>query len=434
MHLTTEIECHPEPPPLVCSPQQLAVVEAALAGRNVCVTGNAGTGKSFLFRELRRVLGDRLHITASTGLAALNVGGGTLHSWAGLGIGDRPAGAIMEKLGRYATGKETLDRVRKAEVLAIDEISMVSGKLLALFNDLCRMVRRSDEPFGGLQLLVFGDFLQLPPIDKDTKGQRDFAFLHPVWREAGFETHLLTKTFRQEDERFSRVLNFIRFGEVNDEVGEFLWERCQATDTNPALAPCHLHTHNKGVNLLNNGALSKLKGEYVSYAAVDRCEDEKAAKDLESHCGAPATLVLKEGARVMLLKNLSPYDGLVNGAMGVVTRLGTPSEGLVTVKFDSGAESTLNSARWEVKRGTDIVATRDQIPLRLAYAATVHKCQGMTLDKVSVNVADAFDSGQAYVAMSRVRTPGGLFFASPKMQIFAHPDAVEFYRKCACPD
>lgn len=420
----------PEPPPVVLSAEQQSVKDAIDSGCNVLVTGSAGTGKSEILKALLRD-NPNLPVTASTGIAAVNVGGCTIHSWAGIGLGEDPvaqlAGRITGNRGKH------YDRIRGAARICLDEVSMIGAPLLRTLDHVFRLVRENPNPFGGIQMVFFGDFLQLPPVIKGTPNPEIFAFQTDSWAAAGVKTHLLTKVWRQADAEFSAALNDIRMGEVSDRARSILNARFKAPDPDPTQPPVVVHVTNADVDQENAEKLALLSGEMETYDAMDSGRPG-AVEMLRKHCIAPSELNLKVGVRVMLLKNLDTSEGLCNGTMGtVVNFLGEKKaycRRTPVVRFMNGHELSITSARWETKEDGKVVASREQLPLRLAWAITTHKSQGMSLDKVRLHLGKTFEYGQAYVALSRARTVEGLFIESSKAGcIRAHPEAVKFYTR-----
>lgn len=413
----------PEEIPELSDEQEIALVKI-VQGKNLLITGNAGTGKSTLMRRVVELIGPE--VTASTGVAALQIGGETIHSWSGIGIGEHTAAEVVRNLESRARqwGDQTLARMVAAKTLIIDEVSMLSADILDLLDAVLCLARQDDRPFGGLQMVFCGDFCQCSPVDRS--GKAKFAFKAKAWKDAGIEVALLTKVFRQEEERFSRVLNDIRFDRMTDEVADFLHERFAAEDPDPTKPACILHTHNEKCDRVNREMLRNLPGDTVDLKARDEGKHEGFVKQIERDCLAPTVLSVKPGARVMLLVNLDIRGGLVNGSMGHVLSAGAAG---VRVRFDNGREELIERKEWEFKKGGVIVARRAQFPLRLARAVTCHKAQGLTLDKVETDLSRCFAPGQAYVALSRARTSEGLFLRGTGVSIEAHPEAVKFYQQ-----
>lgn len=273
---------------------------------------------------------------------------------------------------------------------------------------------------------------QLPPVTKERENDSKevFAFESRAWAEAEIKTALLTKIFRQSDPEFAEALNSIRVGEVTPLVSRLLNSRYiknRAPDPHPEIEPVTIHTHNGDVEGINDARLAQLAGDAQDYKASDTGK-EAGIKLLEKNCLAPTVLRLKIGAQVMLLNNLDPANGLANGSIGRVTKLGALPE----VQFQNGARRLIEGHSWEIKDNGKVIAERAQLPLRLAWAITAHKSQGMTLDKIAVYLGKCFEDGQAYVALSRARTLDGLFIESGgRNSIRASEKAIAFYRNAA---
>lgn len=422
---------------VVLSPDQEYALKMIEAGHNVLITGPAGTGKSFLLNLIREQY--RLPVTATTGIAAVNVSGQTIHSWAGLGLGTESAFDITQQIVK-AQGRH-LNNIVKNTQLAIDEISMMSGSLFSKIDGIFKFIKnRSEEPFGGIQLIMFGDFLQLPPVSRDS--QEQFCFETKEWEEAEVKVITLTTTHRQSDKHFIDALLSMRVGNCTPHVSSILQSRYQQKDPNPDIKPVILYTTNKDVNNENDKQIAFVQSPLVTYISMSGSKKgfKYAETNLEKNCLAPNTLNLKIGAQVMLLYNLDINRGLVNGSLGKIEDFVVDTDqdsGILCtkkyplVKFTNGETQVITTHAWEcVDPQEGVIAWYKQIPLKLAYSLTVHKTQGMTLDKIKVYLQDCFAPGQAYVAVSRVKTLEGLFVESGSpTSIMAHPKALEFYEK-----
>jgi len=404
---------------------QHACLVDVLQKRNVFITGAAGTGKSFFLKFLKEKLGHQLRVVATTGVAAINVGGTTLHSWAGIGLGEGTAEELAKAIleNPRATG-----RIQKTKTLAVDEVSMLDADLFQRLDVAFRIVRKKNAPFGGIQMVFFGDFLQLPPVAGRDEQVR-FAFQSPSWEEADIAVHQLTTVIRQKDSIFVETLGRVRMGVADAFVRQTLSERIGASDSNPKIEPIVLECRNVDVNAFNQRRLDALPGAEFSILARDSGESRGIAS-LDKVCLAPAELRLKIGAQVMLLKNIDLEGGLVNGTIGVVQFV---EEHSVGVDFGEAGFHEVQRSRWAfLDADGNELAMRDQIPLRLAYAITIHKSQGCTLSKAKVNLRAAFAYGQAYVALSRVRDLSGLYIEDIRWEsIMASPDALDFYREAS---
>jgi ATP-dependent exoDNAse (exonuclease V) alpha subunit len=418
------------------SPTQKQAVYHTEDGDSIFVSGSAGTGKSFLLQYLKANYSDAgLHITASTGIAAVNVGGQTLHSWAAIGLGNLPAEQIIENLFS-AKFSRVRKKLKMAKMLAIDEISMISPSVFDLVNELLKAVRQNDKPFGGLQLLLFGDFLQLPPINKDNQASNDyqFCFQSKAWAELNPKLVILETVFRQSDANFVKLLNNIRLGKINQEDIEILNSRIGLEIDHNAIKPTILCTHNAQVEVINQVELKKIVSNSQSFNAKFSGDSNKI-DFLKKNCLAGEKLELKIGAQVMMLKNTYQKDGVINGSLGIIRDF-SKKNNYPIVEFNNGTILTISPEIWalekfdEQKREIIVEAEMSQIPLILAWAITVHKSQGMTLDKVKCDLSKVFADGQIYVALSRVRSLEGLYIDSLDFsRIKTNADIVKFYSK-----
>lgn len=397
-------------------------LDAIRAGENVFITGQAGTGKSFLLNQLRREF-RHMVVTASTGAAAVNVGGTTVHSFAGMGICNKPAETVVMFMNEM---RQTL--INSTELLAIDEISMISARTLDYFNRVLQLVRGNEEPFGGIQVICIGDFLQLPPVQQRGKPEEGFAFESEAWEMAEFHPIILEKIYRQDDPKFMEVLGRARIGAMlPDDVETITMTDFSIQPENEAVI--QLFAKNQPAIQYNQAKLNQLKGSPVQFLASDTGK-EHHIKTLDKNCLAPKELYLKPGARVMLVINYDFKRGLINGSMGIVQEINKPMQ-LVTILFDNDELLTIGRCVCgQMEEKGRLLAEREQIPLRLAWAISIHKSQGMTLSNVHVDMMGVFEFGQAYVALSRAKDLKGLKVMNLFIEdVKAHPKAVEFMEK-----
>ncbi|XP_022087806.1 ATP-dependent DNA helicase PIF1-like [Acanthaster planci] len=404
--------------------QQSKVLNAVLAGHNVFFTGSAGTGKSFLLKKIIGALPpDSTFATASTGVAACHIGGTTLHQFAGIGSGNHPLLQCIQLASRPARKQLW----RKCRHLVVDEISMIDGELFTKLEAIARAVKGNNKPFGGIQLIVCGDFLQLPPVTKPGE-KRSFCFQSRAWHRCIQLTMELTEVKRQEDPVFIDILQKIRIGRCSQEVCDHLTVTAKHSIDRNGIIATKLCTHKADVDLLNQIHLRKLLGDPRVYQSLD--SDPNLVSVINSQCPVPQKLELRVGAQVMLAKNLDIQRGLVNGARGVVTGFGGGESGLPVVKFMCGIEQMVKMERWPIRAGAGITLSRTQLPLKLAWAISIHKSQGMSLDCVEISLSRVFECGQAYVALSRARSLEGLRVIDfDKACVHAHPDVLKFYHE-----
>uniref|UniRef100_A0A8C2VKX3 ATP-dependent DNA helicase PIF1 n=1 Tax=Chinchilla lanigera TaxID=34839 RepID=A0A8C2VKX3_CHILA len=384
------------------SEEQAAVLGLVLKGQSVFFTGSAGTGKSYL---LKRILGSLppagTVATASTGVAACHIGGTTLHAFAGIGSGRAPLAQCVALAQRPGVRQGWLNCQR----LVIDEISMVEADLFDKLEAVARAVRQQEKPFGGVQLIICGDFLQLPPVTKGSQPPR-FCFQAKSWRRCVPVTLELTEVWRQADPAFVSLLQAVRLGRCSDEVTRQLRATAAHKVGRDGVVATRLCTHQDDVVLTNERRLQELPGEVHSFEALD--SHPELARALDAQCPVSRLLQLKLGAQVMLVKNLAVSRGLVNGARGVVVGFEAEGRGLPQVRFLCGVTEVIRTDRWTVQATGGQVLSRQQLPLQLAWALSIHKSQGMSLDCVEISLGRVFASGQAYVALSRARSLQGL--------------------------
>jgi ATP-dependent exoDNAse (exonuclease V) alpha subunit len=311
-----------------------------------------------------------------------------------------------------------MKRINEPDVLIIDEVSMLSSNFINTLNALLKRLRGDEKPFGGMQVIFVGDFFQLPPVSRNE--HVEFAFKARAWEDAGLSYCYLTEQHRQSDPMFLEILTAMRSGTITEDHKKVL-RACQLTEE----PDVHLFTHNADVDLMNNAELEKLDSSEYTFMA--RYEGDKyAIESLKKYCLSPEVLKLKEGAVVMFTRNKKVDDEMmwVNGTVGTVIRF---EDGMPVVQVnDTGEILYPDRMDWEMEENGRVRASMRQIPLRLAWAITVHKSQGMSLDCASIDLSRTFEFGQGYVAISRVRSLKGLHLEGLNAKAFAmHPDVVE---------
>lgn len=379
--------------------QALKVLQS---GKSVFLTGSAGTGKTFLLNKFIEHLKERetkAGVTASTGIAATHLGGRTIHSWAGIGIKQEMNDSLINRL---AKNEEFSERIKETKVLIIDEISMFDAARLDLVDRICKVVREPFLPFGGMQVIMSGDFFQLPPVEHDQGSL--FAYESMVWKNLDMKTCYLDKQFRQEDQKFISVLNKIRKNEAGQEELDLLRTRLyKPVDCH--VSPTKIYTHNINVDAINDYELSRIPKEEAVYYMTHHGPAD-LVKFLKKSCLAPEELKLKIGAVVMFIKN-NFGGGYVNGTIGKIVGFDDSNRPVIETK--SGDKIVAVPTSWCIQDDNyNIIANIRQIPLRLAWAITVHKSQGMSLDVAEIDLSKSFERGMGYVALSRVRTLDGI--------------------------
>jgi len=367
------------------------------SGVNVFLTGSAGTGKTFLLNQFVSYLKKakiKVAVTASTGIAATHLEGRTIHSWSGIGIRkDMDEKAIK----RLVKNKNLYKKIRKTKVLIIDEISMFDADRLDLVDRICKKIREPFLPFGGIQTIVCGDFFQLPPINRGQKPR--FAYESSVWRNSDIKVCYLRKQFRQNDLEFTNILNKIRLNKAGQEELNLLKTRLYKS-INSSIKPTQLYTHNINVDKINDYELSRIPKKEMTYYMTSY-GNKDLVDFLKKSCLSPEELKLRVGAIVMFVKN--NFDaGYVNGTLGKV--IDYDDNEYPVIKIKSGRKIIASPSSWTIEEDDKVIASIKQIPLRLAWAITVHKSQGMSLDTAEIDLSKSFECGMGYVALSRVRT------------------------------
>ena len=378
--------------------------EKALAilksGRNVFLTGSAGTGKTYVLKQFIQYLKDakvEVAVTASTGIAATHVKGSTIHSWSGIGVKQ-----VLSKrdLTNIKKSKRLQKQFAKTKVLIIDEISMLHKSQIEAINQVLTYSLDTNDAFGGLQIVVCGDFFQLPPIGQYGEQSRDkFAFMSPAWVNADLQICYLTEQFRQDDNKLHQILSEIRKGAVSSDATHWLNE-ARHTTFDEGIEPTKLYTHNEDVDFINFTKLADLPGKSRFFKAKTR-GDKALIDTLKKSVLTQDEMPLRVGAQVMFVKN-NPDQGFINGTLGEIIEYS--ALGLPVVKTLDGDKITANPEEWSIDdESGKSLASYIQVPLRLAWAITVHKSQGMTLDAAELDLSKTFEKGQGYVALSRLR-------------------------------
>lgn len=411
------------------------------AGGNVFLSGMAGTGKSTTLLQFIGQAFRPVDVCATTGIAALNLqdqfrksaGIGlpahTIFRWAGIGLGPAP-GQSFESYWNFLnqppmprSRSAAFRRIERSECLVIDEISMLPGRILDYLDYHFRMIRGNTRPFGGIQVILVGDFLQLPPVTKS--GRYDWAFLSDSWFMGNFRTSYLTTIHRQKEPLFTEALNNFREGKISRAVADTLTQRVKMFVDRRVV---RLMTHNSQVDKWNSYQIGEIDAEEMQHTATFE-GDEYECEFLRKNSITPSELVLKVGARVMVTSNLTdPETGnlvAVNGQCGSVTE---QEEGLVRVALDNGDSVGVGRNSWTYDPQRQESAKMTQIPLRPAYALTIHKSQGLTLDSAHIDIRAAREPGQAYVALSRLRSLSGLYLKEWIKGIHISEEAINFYR------
>jgi len=419
------------------NPLQQKALEASMCGKNLFITGPGGVGKSYLIQEIVNELGKikKVAVTALTGCAALLINAKTIHSWAGIGLGKEPTAKLVANIRRY--NYKASRRWLLTNTLIIDEVSMMNPELLEKLNDVAKAIRKNTNPFGGLQVILVGDFFQLPPIYRDSETK--FAFESPVWNELNLDILELTQIVRQDNPEFHKILKEARVGTLSKQSVKILKQRITDSWQTQKIRPTLLFSRRAEVEMVNEVNLKALKTPLQTYEVktiltadlernTPKSDLDRAIQKLDKDASYKNKLELRVGAQVMLLFNLNQEAGLVNGSRGVVEgfTLSTPALPLVLFRGHNTA-IPIPETTWESDEVDGL--KRSQIPLILAYAVTIHKCQGATLDSALIDIGrSTFEMGQAYVALSRVKSLDSLYIYDLEVEAFrAHPKVLEFY-------
>lgn len=420
---------------MILTDAQQTALKLMKQGYNVFLTGPAGTGKSTVISIFKSQYMNKIAITSTTGVSALLIKGTTIHSFAGIGTGEESVQTLLQKIKRMPF---LVKRWKNIDCLIIDEVSMMKPELLEKLDTIAKTLRSTLLPFGGIQLILTGDFAQLPPVYLDNKPK--FCFESIIWPVLVEKTVHLTEIIRQTDKQFRECLLEIRLGDVSQESIDIIKTRLledgfRSVPVKNGIIPTRLFSRRRDVQLINNKCVAKLKdkgNKVQNYIATVKGVNEAVKDKINKSCPAPTELELVVGAQVMLVFNVNVGEGLVNGSRGVVVAL---DELGPTVRFLDGRELLIGSITWEFMENDKVVATKSQIPFIVAYACTIHKTQGATLDYAVIDAGPTvFQCGQIYTALSRVRSLDGLFLLKfDPEKIACNPKVKEFYQKINVP-
>lgn len=402
------------------SMRQKQALQVMMNGANVFLTGAPGAGKTYVLNEfVGRAMhaGKRIAVTASTGIAASHLGGTTIHSWSGLGIIDS---LTKDDLKRIGASDRLVKRYNGTDVLVIDEVSMLHGHRLDMINQVAKLLRDSQEAFGGLQVILVGDLFQLPPINRGSGGS-DFVHQSEAWAELNPEICYITEQHRQQgNDGLLSLLEAMRHGEVTEEHGKLLQNRLQLKPEEHVVVT-RLYSHNVDVEAINSKHLASLPSDSKLFYMQTKGSKAKL-EQLTKSLLAPEQLELKVGAEVMFVAN-NFAAGFVNGSRGQVIDIENTGP---LVQLLNGKIIRVEPHSWSLNEDGKIRAEVSQLPLRLAWAITIHKSQGMSLDAAEIDLSRAFTPGMGYVALSRVRTLDGLYLQGiNRVAMAMHPEIHE---------
>ncbi len=430
-------------PRVELSAEQKHILTLVSNGKNLFITGPGGTGKSTVIEAIKEKLASsrkKFFVTAPTGIAALNIGGCTIHSFAGVGLAN---GSQEDLLKDVMKRRKNVTWWLTTDTLIIDEVSMLSPKLFEKLEFIARQIRNNEKFFGGIQLIAVGDFFQLPPVDKQTKEEKadpkylTFVFEHPLWNKNMRDHVMLTKVHRQKDIEFIQMLSEVRQGRLSNGGEDLLRSRLNAKLACPnGILPTRLFPTRAEADDTNRIEMAALPGQarhfkrtQSSIGTMTAAQRDYMWKKLDENCRIDIDLELKVGAQVMLLANINVSEGLVNGSRGVVLEFNEMS-GWPVVLFADGQRFEVEPWTWtEMAPDRKSGVSNKQVPLKLAYGITIHKSQGLTIDLLSICLTKTFEYGQGYVALSRARTLEGLALEGDfDTSMFApHPKVLAFY-------
>lgn len=406
------------------SPSQQNAYEMFTQGKNIFISGQAGTGKSFIIDMMYKHAqkqNKRIHVTALTGCAALllNMKATTIHSWGGIGIGGEVS-TLISNIRKYKKLDNWL-----TDILIVDEVSMMSKSLFELLDTIGKRLRKNQKPFGGIQLVFCGDFYQLPPIDDS------FCFESELWNQTFDKTILFTKNYRQQDDGFQKVLNEVREGNISPEGCKLLIE-CTKKKVGDGIKPTIIYPTKRLADQVNQFENLTLESEPNIYKSHKSTTVGHISLELDKQItqkGIDDTITLKIGSQVMCIVNLDQDIGVVNGSQGLVIGFHNDSaeEKFPIIQFKT-CKMIIKPHLWKNDKYENEGIY--QVPLILSWAITIHKAQGISLDEAMINIGSSvFEYGQTYVALSRVRSQEGLYIKSLDIsRIKANPKVIEFYK------
>lgn len=402
--------------------QQYAYDLAVNNRKNIFITAAGGAGKSYLIKKIFMDMSPRFNIgmTSMTGISANLLNGKTLHSYLGIGLGTDSFENLFHKINNWKFMK---NRWCRLDALIIDEVSMMDDELFEKLEHLARTIRECNKPFGGIQLIISGDFLQLPNV-----GTGRFCFESPIWKVCIDKTILLREIMRQRDPQFVSILNKIRTNNIDDECKKIIESRCIKYKNTSGILPTKLYSTNALVDLVNSKYYTALETPEHTYEILYKWKKKVRNQEYyEELVKLPYKLKLKIGSQVMHLTNNNDLD-LFNGSRGVVIDF---VEDMPKVLFAKATHIISPVCLDVLDEDTNIpVMSYKQIPLKLAWAMTIHKSQGSTLDLVKINFERIFEYGQFYVALSRCTSLDGLYLYNLDWNLIkAHPKALEYYRE-----
>jgi ATP-dependent exoDNAse (exonuclease V) alpha subunit len=400
---------------------QKEALEILELGSNVYLTGEAGSGKTYLlnkFISFLRKYKTEVAITASTGIAATHLGGVTIDSWSGLGMRDDVSQSEIISISK---NHHLQKRIKKTKVLIIDEVSMIHGRRLDSMDRIFKITRGNNLPFGGIQIILCGDFFQLPPVS-DNRSNFDYVYKSKIWKEMNPHILYLESQYRQTDPVFNEVLSAIRNNKVDENIKRILIQTA-TQEFKGSIIPTKLYTHNIDVDAINKQQLDMIGSKPYEYMMVS-VGHESLVNALKRGCLAPENLILKKGAQVMFVRN-NYKAGYFNGTIGRVINFDKNQNPIVETYEKN--KITVEKTSWNIMEDNKISAEIIQYPLRLAWAITVHKSQGMTLSVAEIDLSKSFVHGMGYVALSRVKSLKGVkLLGMNETALKVDPEIIEF--------